>query len=153
MTSISSHAWMVTPADVALGLFTLCNTIRVFAYVPQLVRIRQDQHGASAISYTTWGLFLVSNLSTVAYGLMVVNDWWIVVVFAVNALFCVAILGLTAWKRAVFKAARQLAPASSGIPLGPVQDLEAQVEGNLIQAPMARLPGPARLSVISGAAA
>jgi uncharacterized protein with PQ loop repeat len=141
---------MVTPADVALGLFTLCNTIRVFAYVPQLVRIRQDQHGASAISYTTWGLFLVSNLSTVAYGLMVVNDWWIVVVFAVNALFCVAILGLTAWKRAVFKAAQQVTLTSFGS-LDPAQELVTKVEGNLLQSPTAR--PPARLSVISGGAA
>jgi hypothetical protein len=150
--SISSHVWIVTPADVALGLFTLCNTIRVFAYVPQLVRIRQDQHGASAISYTTWGLFLVSNLSTVAYGLMVVNDWWLVVVFAANAAFCVAILGLTAWKRAVLKAARQLATASSGGNLDPVQHLVAKVDGNLMHATVAPPSGPARLSVISGGA-
>ena len=152
MTSISSHVWIVTPADVALGLFTFCNTIRVFAYVPQLVRIRGDQHGASAISYTTWGLFLVSNLSTVAYGLMVVNDWWLVAVFAVNAVFCVAILVLTAWKRAVFKAVRQLAPAAAGIAVSSGQELVTMAEGSLMPPPVTRPPGAARLSVISGGA-
>jgi uncharacterized protein with PQ loop repeat len=145
--SITPPTWMITPADVALGLFTLCNTMRVFAYVPQIVRIRQDQQGASAISYTTWGLFLISNLSTVAYGLLVVNDWRLVAVFAANTFCCVAILGLTAWKRAVFKAARQLASVSSGSP-SPIQDTVTRADRDLIQIPIERPSGHARLEVI-----
>jgi uncharacterized protein with PQ loop repeat len=94
----------ITPADAALGVFTLCNTARVFAYLPQIVKIGRDTQGAAAISYTTWALFGVSHLSTVAYAILVVDDWRMAAVFAANALCCLIILSLTAWKRAVFKA-------------------------------------------------
>jgi hypothetical protein len=97
----------VTPADVALGAFTLCNTARVFAYLPQIVKISRDAQGAAAISYTTWALFGVSHLSTVAYAVLVVTDWRMAVVFSANTLCCVIILGLTAWKRSVFKASQR----------------------------------------------
>ena len=64
----------VAPADIALVVFTACNTARVFAYLPQIVKINQDTQGATAISYATWGLFGVSHLSTVAYAVLVVDD-------------------------------------------------------------------------------
>src|SRR3712207_3031630 len=52
----------------------------------------------------SWTLFGVSHLSTVAYAILVVDDWRMAAVFAANALCCLIILSLTAWKRAVFKA-------------------------------------------------
>jgi uncharacterized protein with PQ loop repeat len=94
----------ITPADAALGVFTLCNTARILAYLPQMIKIGRDTQGATAISYTTWALFGVSHLSTVAYAILVVDDWRMAAVFAANTLCCLVILGLTAWKRAVFKA-------------------------------------------------
>jgi uncharacterized protein with PQ loop repeat len=97
----------VTPADVALGVFTVCNTLRVFAYLPQIVKISRDTHGADAISYTTWALFGLSHLSTMAYAIWVVSDWRMAAVFAANTLCCITILGLTAWKRALFRASRK----------------------------------------------
>jgi uncharacterized protein with PQ loop repeat len=94
----------VTPADVALGMFTVCNTARVLAYLPQIVKISRDTQGASAISHATWALFGLSHLSTVAYAILVADDWRMAAVFAANTLCCLLILGLTAWKRAAFKA-------------------------------------------------
>jgi uncharacterized protein with PQ loop repeat len=102
----------ITPADAALGVFTLCNTARVFAYLPQIVKIGRDTQGATAISYTTWALFGVSHLSTVVYAVLVVDDWRMAAVFAANTLCCLVILGLTAWKRAVFKAAQTVLEAA-----------------------------------------
>jgi uncharacterized protein with PQ loop repeat len=93
----------VTPADVALIVFTACNTARVFAYLPQIVKIRHDTQGATAISYTTWIFFGVSHLSTVAYAVLVVDDWRMATVFAANTGCCAIIVGLTAWKRASFR--------------------------------------------------
>ena len=55
--------------DITLALFAACNFIRLFAYLPQIYRTATDKNGASAISYTTWGLFLIANLSTIAYAL------------------------------------------------------------------------------------
>ena len=93
----------VAPADLALVVFTACNTARVFAYLPQIVKIGRDTQGAAAISYVTWTFFGVSHLSTVAYAILVVNDWRMTAVFAANTLCCVIIVSLTAWKRAAFR--------------------------------------------------
>ena len=88
----------MTPADAALLVFTTCNTARVFAYLPQIVKIGRDRQGAAAISYTTWMLFGVSHLSTVAYAILVVDDWRMAAIFAANTLCCGVIVGVTAWK-------------------------------------------------------
>lgn len=90
----------VAPADVALLLFTATNSVRVFAYLPQIRSVARDRHGATAVSLVTWGMFAVSHLSTMAYGLWVVADGRMVLIFGANALCCVAIVGLTAHKRA-----------------------------------------------------
>ena len=103
----------ITPADIALGVFTVCNTARVFAYLPQIVKIGRDTQGAAAISYATWTLFGVSHLSTVAYGILVVEDWRMAAVFSANTLCCVVIVGLTAWKRSAFDRHRN-APETAG---------------------------------------
>lgn len=96
----------MTPADAALLVFTTCNTARVFAYLPQIVKIGRDRQGAAAISYTTWMLFGVSHLSTVAYAILVVDDWRMAAIFAANTLCCGVIVGVTAWKRAAFRKER-----------------------------------------------
>jgi uncharacterized protein with PQ loop repeat len=98
----------ITPADAALLVFTACNTARVFAYLPQIVKIGRDTQGAAAISYTTWTLFGASHLSTVAYAVLVVDDWRMAAVFAANTVCCGLIVGLTAWKRAAYRKAQRL---------------------------------------------
>ena len=86
--------------DVTLTLFAACNFIRLFAYLPQIYKAATDKNGASAISYTTWGLFLIAHLSTIAYALVNRSDWWLAVCFAGNALCCLAILTV-AYRRSV----------------------------------------------------
>jgi uncharacterized protein with PQ loop repeat len=78
--------------DITLALFAACNFIRLFAYLPQIYKAATDKNGASAISYTTWGLFLIAHLSTIAYALVNRSDWWLATCFAGNALCCLAIL-------------------------------------------------------------
>ena len=89
----------MTSAQIALALFTTCNTVRVFAYWPQIVRIGRDRQGAQAISYATWSLFAVSHLSTAFYALAVARDDYMAIIFLVNTLCCVTILALTLYKR------------------------------------------------------
>ena len=98
----------MTAADIALAAFAFCNSVRVFAYVPQIVAVARDRNGATAISYTTWTLFGVSHLSTVAYAVLVVDDWRMAAVFAANTVCCGLIVGLTAWKRAAYRKAQRL---------------------------------------------
>lgn len=90
------HAWV---PHATLAVFTTINSIRIFAYVPQIVKAVRDTNGASAISFTTWGLFLVSHLATIAYALVCVGDLLMTLIFTGNALACAAILVVTACKR------------------------------------------------------
>src|SRR5882672_4037026 len=57
----------MTIADITLAVPTLCNTLRVFAYVP---RIAEADRSAEAMLLRTWGLFLVLRASAIAYALV-----------------------------------------------------------------------------------
>jgi hypothetical protein len=89
----------MTIADITLTAFTLCNSLRVVAYVPQIAKAARDRSGAEAISLGTWGLFLVSHASAMAYALVNQKDWTMASVFLSNAIGCGAILLIAAWKR------------------------------------------------------
>jgi hypothetical protein len=85
--------------ETVLSLFAAINTVRVIAYVPQITRAARDQNGATAISYTTWGLFFVSHLSTIAYALVCQGDALLALIFLGNAIACLAIIAVTFFKR------------------------------------------------------
>jgi hypothetical protein len=93
----------MTVADITLAAFTLCNSVRVVAYLPQIAKAAVDSGGAQAISFTTWSIFLLSNVSAIAYALVNQEDWAMASVFLANAVCCGAILGLVAWKRARYR--------------------------------------------------
>jgi len=69
------------------------------SYVPQILKAATDKNVASSISFTTWGLFLLAHLSTVAYAIINRSDWGMATCFAINAACCVAILIVVYWKR------------------------------------------------------
>jgi len=85
--------------DITLALFATCNTLRIVAYVPQVLKAAADRDGALSISLTTWFLFLIAHLATVAYALINQSDWGLAACFAGNAFCCIAILLITCWKR------------------------------------------------------
>jgi hypothetical protein len=89
----------MTIADVTLAVFTFFNSLRFLAYVPQIAKAMKDQSGAEAISFGTWGLFLASHASAMAYAIENQGDWTMASVFLGNALGCGAILLIAAWKR------------------------------------------------------
>jgi hypothetical protein len=89
----------VTLAEFTLTAFTLCNTFRVLAYVPQIARTATDRNGAEAVSLATWSLFLLSNISAVAYALVNQQDHVMAAVFFGNAVGCAIIILIGAWKR------------------------------------------------------
>jgi len=90
----------MTVADVTLAVFTLFNTLRFLAYVPQIAKALKDRSGAEAISFGTWGLFLVSHLSAMAYAIVNQGDWTMATLFLSNALGCVLIVLIAGVKRA-----------------------------------------------------
>ena len=89
----------MTVADTTLAVFTLCNSLRFLAYVPQIVKASKDQSGAEAISFGTWALFLASHTSAMAYAIENQGDWKMASLFLSNALGCGTILLIAAWKR------------------------------------------------------
>jgi hypothetical protein len=82
-----------------LSAFTLVNSLRILAYVPQIIKAARDENGASAISCMTWGLFLLSHLTTIAYAAVCLGDLIMAAIFLGNALACSAIVGITLAKR------------------------------------------------------
>ena len=92
--------------DITLAAFTLANGLRVVAYLPQIARAVRDRNGAEAISFGTWGLFLVSHASATAYALVNQNDRTMAFMFLGNAVGCGAILLITAWRRWQFRRQR-----------------------------------------------
>ena len=90
------HDWVPV---VVFTLFTFMNSIRIFAYVPQFLKVTADTNGATAISYSTWTLFFLSHLTTVAFAIFYVGDVVMALIFSGNALACSAILLATFIKR------------------------------------------------------
>src|SRR5678810_1260247 len=89
----------MTVPDITLPLFTLFNSLRFLAYVPQIARAIKDQSGAEAISFGTWALFLVSHLSAMAYAIVNQGDWAMAILFLSNAAGCGVIIMIAGWKR------------------------------------------------------
>jgi uncharacterized protein with PQ loop repeat len=89
---------MVPLEDMTMAAFAACNGLRLFAYLPQMLKAARDRNGASAISFTTWGLFLTANLSTAAYAIVNQSDWWMAGCFVLNAVCCLLILIIAAVK-------------------------------------------------------
>lgn len=107
----------MTVEEFTLWLFTVCNAARVIAYVPQLTQTLRDTSGGEATSATSWLLFLVSHLSVTLYAFINLHDVLMGTVFATNSLFCMAIVGVTIFKRRRF--AQRLALDSASAPLRP----------------------------------
>jgi hypothetical protein len=97
----------MTVADLTYGLFTVFNGLRIFSYLPQILRVARDPNGASAISYATWSLWTAANATTGLYAAVNLSDSTLVALNFLNAACCLAVIGLTAFKR------RQLQPAAT----------------------------------------
>jgi hypothetical protein len=91
----------MTIADITFVAFTFCNSLRILAYIPQITKAITDQSGAEAISFWTWGLFLASNASAIAYAVENKEDWTMASMFLGNALGCGVILLIAARKRSL----------------------------------------------------
>ena|SRR5882762_110786 len=96
----------MTLADYSMTAFALLNGGRAIAYFPQMIRVYRDPHGAAAVSLMTWTLFAAANVATVCYALTVSNDRVVAIVFALNAVGCMAIAALTLIKRMRMSTAR-----------------------------------------------
>jgi hypothetical protein len=78
----------MTLADYSMTAFALLNSCRAIAYVPQMVRIYRDPHGAIAVSTATWTLFTAANVATTFYAITTFHDVLMALIFGLNALGC-----------------------------------------------------------------
>jgi hypothetical protein len=97
--------------------FAAFSGLRIFSYIPQILRIASDRNGASAISYATWVLWTCANASTAAYATINLGDLWLAAVSSVFALCCLVVIALTAIKRVLHR--------RTGTPMGMTPVLES----------------------------
>jgi hypothetical protein len=89
----------MTLSSFTFVLFAAFSSIRIFSYVPQIRKVAADMHGATAISFSTWGLWAAANVATAAYALVNLGDTYLAAVSALYAACCLTVIGLTAAKR------------------------------------------------------
>ena len=85
--------------DLAVSFFTICNILRFFAYLPQLVCVIRDRRGAVAVSCWSWLMFSLANGSTAVYAGVVLGDRIMMTIFIANTLASSAILVVTLVQR------------------------------------------------------
>lgn len=104
-TSIKIHFANDLPwfQSTVVGVFAGLNTIRVIAYIPQILKAANDNNGATAISYMTWGLFFLSNLTTIVYSVVCLGDLLMGAIFFGNSVACFVIIVITLVKRRNFR--------------------------------------------------
>jgi hypothetical protein len=93
----------MTIAVIAYYLFTFFNSLRIISYLPQIYRVAIDTQGASCISYLTWMLWTAANASTSFYAFANLGDLMLGLVTLLNTLCCLAVIGLTLFKRRQFR--------------------------------------------------
>ncbi len=94
----------MTIADLTIVLFSIFNALRIFSYLPQIYRVATDDGGARAISYSTWGTWIGANATTSAYAIVHLGDLPLCLISASNTAGCIAVVGLTAFKRSQWAA-------------------------------------------------
>lgn len=79
--------------------FSVFMTLRVVSYFPQIMKVAWDTNGATAISYSTWGLWTGANAATALYAAVNLEDLYLAWISGLSAACCIVVIVLTVTKR------------------------------------------------------
>lgn len=96
-------------------LYLITNVTRVLTFVPQIVLVWRCTDGALSLSLLTWGSWVLSHISALFYGVLVVHDLPFALISFINLVGCACVTGLAMRRRAQWKRNLGLAVGSDQI--------------------------------------
>ena len=100
---------IVSSVDLIAVAFGVFNVLRLASYFPQIAAVARDEHGATAISFSCWTIWVGANGTTALYAWVKLGDANLAVISGFNAVCCAAVIALAAYKRIAARS-HQLAP-------------------------------------------
>ncbi|MBC7702502.1 MAG: hypothetical protein H7274_00965 [Rhodoferax sp.] len=85
--------------NMVTWVFFAANMGRIFAYLPQILAAWRCENGAAAVSRMPWGYFAIAHCTGSLYGLIVIRDTNMALVFLGNFIACCTLVGIVTWKK------------------------------------------------------